>query len=40
MEDDSGGLTLEALRGWAKVLVDRCNDAELLDLVCRLLLAE
>ena len=40
MEDDSGVLKLEALRACVKKLVDVCDDVELLDLVCRLLLCE
>ena len=40
MEDDGGALGMEVLRGRTKALVDECNDAELLDLVYRLLLAE
>lgn len=40
MDDDSGLLSLDDLRGWTKELVDGCTDVELLDLVYRLLLSE
>ena len=31
---------LQILKDWVKELVDECEDEELLDLVCKLLLAE
>ena len=38
MEDDIGLDTLAALREMAKNLVTACQDAGLLDLICKLLL--
>lgn len=37
MEDDSEFGSLNILRAWTKDLVDACEDAELLDLVYKLL---
>lgn len=38
MEDDSGLVPLAPLRDLTKVLVDACQDAGLLDLICKLLM--